>query len=574
MIKNKDKFTTKIFTGLWIPALISSLGWALSDMADAVVVGQRLGVTGVAAIGLILPVYMVNCMMAHGFGMGGAVRFSELLAQGRRKDAAASFRCVAAVSLIMSLLTAVLGNIFIDGVLLLLGTKPSDGALFYAAKEYLQILLCATPLFYASNILNYYLRNDENQRLAGAGSVIGNITDIVMNVVLVLFCGMGMRGAALSTVIGQVVSILIYSAAFFSKRSTISLKPGRISLGHGFKCFAEGFATSVQYLYQIVFLTLMNNILIRIGGENGVAVFDLLQNVSYLILYMYEGTARGMQPVLSTYQSERNEAGKRKTLAVGLLGGSTVGCAVILFIVLAPSLICRLFGIDEPQIRQMAYNALRIYGLSAVFAGINILISAYYQSCGVEKPAFLIQTLRGAALLLPFTLVFSMFGLDMLWWLFPAAELGTLLLFLALKFFGLIKTKTFDSSRIFQCIVTGRDMKELLEEIEAFCSKWKVDEKKKYLAMISVEEICVLIVNKGFKDKAHGYIQLTLIADENDGFELHIRDNAISFNPFEFDPDCADGDGLEAAGILVIKKRAKDFFYRRYHGFNTMTVII
>ena len=71
--RTADRFTARMFRGLWVPAMLSSLGWALSDMADAVVVGQRLGAVGLAAIGLILPVYMINCMFAHGLGLGGSV---------------------------------------------------------------------------------------------------------------------------------------------------------------------------------------------------------------------------------------------------------------------------------------------------------------------------------------------------------------------------------------------------------------------------------------------------------------------------------------------------------------------
>ena len=83
---NKDKFTGPMYFKLWWPAMFSSVGWALSDMADAVVVGQKLGATGLAAISLILPVYMFNCMMAHGFGLGGSVRFSTLLSSAGAVD--------------------------------------------------------------------------------------------------------------------------------------------------------------------------------------------------------------------------------------------------------------------------------------------------------------------------------------------------------------------------------------------------------------------------------------------------------------------------------------------------------
>ena len=83
-MKNRDRFTGRIFRRMWGPAIISSAGWALSDIADAVVVGQRMGAVGLAAIALILPVYMINCMFAHGLGLGGSVRYSRpFLGEGK-----------------------------------------------------------------------------------------------------------------------------------------------------------------------------------------------------------------------------------------------------------------------------------------------------------------------------------------------------------------------------------------------------------------------------------------------------------------------------------------------------------
>ena len=103
--RTADRFTARMFRGLWVPAMLSSLGWALSDMADAVVVGQRLGAVGLAAIGLILPVYMINCMFAHGLGLGGSVRYSRLLSQGKTQEAADSFHGVLALALLFSVTT-------------------------------------------------------------------------------------------------------------------------------------------------------------------------------------------------------------------------------------------------------------------------------------------------------------------------------------------------------------------------------------------------------------------------------------------------------------------------------------
>ena len=580
MHRTKDSFTGRMFRGLWIPAMLSSLGWALSDMADAVVVGQKLGTVGLAAISLILPIYMINCMFAHGFGLGGSVRYSRLLSQGKPQEAADSFHGVFWLALAFSAATAVLGSVFMGPLLALLGTRPADGALYTATKDYLQILVAATPLFYLSNILNYYLRNDGSQRRAGVGSVTGNISDITLNILLVLVLDMGTRGAALSTALGQIITICIYLPGFFSKKHTLRFAlPGRRWAAPALSTLKAGMATSVQYLYQMIFFLVCNNLLIRLGGETAVAVFDVIQNTSYLILYMFEGTGRAMQPILSTYQGERNRQGKRNAVRLGFMAGLAVGGALIAFVELWPRGMCLLFGIAGSASEALACTALRLYGAAALFAGINILLCNYYQACENEKPSFLLETLRGAALLIPLTFVCYRLGLQHFWLLFLLTEAGSLAVFLLLGIGGRYKKAELPEERIFQRTILSNaaDVMDVSRELEAFCEGWGAGIKQQMLATMTVEEIGMAILKHGFQGRTDGYIQLTAIMEENGQLELHLRDDATTFNPFDMETSRASKDGefdMDSMGVLVIKQRAKDFFYRRYQGFNTLIITI
>lgn len=365
MPRTKDNFTGRIFRSLWLPAMLSSLGWALSDMADAVVVGQKLGAVGLAAIGLILPVYMINCMFAHGLGLGGSVRYSRLLGQGKTQEAADSFRGVFALSLLFSVTTAVLGSVFMEPLLALLGTRPTDGALYAATRDYLQILVAATPLFYLSNVLNYYLRNDGSQRRAGFGSVTGNVCDILLNLLLVLVLDMGTRGAALSTALGQIITVCIYLPGFFGEKHTLRFAPPQRGwCAPALSALRAGMATSVQYLYQMLFFLVCNNLLLRLGGETAVAVFDILQNTSYLILYLFEGTGRAMQPILSTYQGEHNRQGKKTALRLGFTAGLAVGGALIALVELWPR-----GGVPALRHRRFAGGGAGVHGAAALRRG-------------------------------------------------------------------------------------------------------------------------------------------------------------------------------------------------------------
>ena len=576
----EDRFTVPMYGRLWAPAMLSSLGWALSDMADAVVVGQRLGTVGLAAIGLILPVYMINCMVAHGLGLGGSVRYARLLGQGQSREAVRSFRQVLWMALALSAATAAAGTIFLTPLLALLGTTPADGALFDATRDYLQVLVASTPLFYLSNLLNYYLRNDGSQDLAGVGSVIGNLCDIALNITLVLVLDLGTRGAALSTTLGQVITIAIYLPGLFRREHALRPGlPGRGWVKPAFSALRAGLATSVQYLYQMIFLLLCNNLLIRLGGESGVAVFDVLQNTSYLILYLYEGTARAMQPLLSTYLGEHNTAGRRQVAKLGFASGIAVGGVLILLIEVWPMGMCLLFGIAGSSAQALAFTALRIYGFGAFFAGINILLCNYYQACERERASFLMETLRGAALLLPLTLLCSRLGLTGFWWLFPATEAGALALFCVLARGGRFSVRDLAPERIFQRTIpsSASDLGAVVQELEAFCEQWGAAPRQQYFVTMTVEELGLAILHHGFDGRADGYIQITAVAGEDGVFELHMRDDAVTFDPFSLETQRAAAGrefDVDTMGLLVIKERAKNFFYRRYQGFNTLVVTI
>ena len=578
--KINDNFTGRMFRSLWGPAMLSSFGWALSDMADAVVVGQKLGSVGLAAIGLILPVYMINCMFAHGFGLGGSVRYSRLLGQGKTEEARSCFNGVFWLSLVFSLVTAILGNLFMDPLLALLGTRAADGALYQATKDYLRILITATPLFYLSNVLNYYLRNDGSQQRAGFGSVIGNLCDIALNFFLVLGMNMGTRGAALSTALGQVITSLIYLPGLLDRKHTLGFALPQVSwIKPAFSALKAGLATSVQYLYQMVFFLVCNNLLIRLGGETGVAVFDVIQNTSYLILYLFDGTGRAMQPILSTYQGEHNRQGIRNTLKLGFFYGLGVGGLLIGLVELWPAGMCLLFGIAGSTAEALACTALRLYGAAALFAGINILLCSYYQACENEKPSFVLETLRGALLLIPLTFLCAQFGLKYFWLLFLLTEAGSLLIFLVLRAGGRFRREEISQQRVFQRTILSNasDVIEVFQALEEFCEGWDVDMKRQMLITMTIEEIGMVILKHGFQGRTDGYLQITAIVEESGLLALHLRDDATTFNPFDMNTQRASLDGdfdMDSMGVLVIKERAKEFFYRRYQGFNTLIIKI
>ena len=575
-----------MFRRLWVPAIISSVGWALSDMADSIVLGQKMGTVGLATIGLILPVYMVESMLAHGIGLGGSVRYARLMGEGKREEAKKNFSGMFILALIVSFAISILGLCLIEPLIGVLGTKPADGALFSATKAYLSIQLATAPLFFLSHLFNYYLRNDGSEKRAGAGSVIGNITDISLNFLFVLALEQGTGGAALATAIGQIVSVAIYLPGLFSEKHSLRFgSPSKGWFASSLKMLRSGLATSVSYLYQMVFFLLCNNILIRMNGgsEVGIAVFDIIQSTSYLVLYLYEGTARAMQPILSTYHGEQNEPGRRSLLKIGFTVGVIVSNAIMSIIAVFPELACMVFGVKESSVKEIAFVALRFYAIGAFFAGISILICNYYQSYEREKPAFLIGTLRGVVILIPATLVCSQFGQNGFWCLFPITEIlslsiGLLILFI-MRRSGKNTPQSIAEDRIFRRTIpsTESDIGTASSDLEEFCERWEASPRQQYSVMMTVEELGLAILQHGFEGRDDGYIQITVIACEDGDFELRLRDDARTFDPFSLNTSRASSEedvDMDSIGVLMIKERSKEFNYRRYQGFNSLFVKI
>ncbi len=581
-----------MFIRQYTPVLISAFVFSIADMADALVVGNRMGTLGLAAIAFAVPVYMFFNVIMHSFGLGGSIEFAKKMAKGKEEEARSSFHGVLVTLIVISVLIAVLGNLFIDPVLVALGVSPSMPQLFQASKTYLQLIITAAPFFFFDYGMGYYLRNDDMEKEASICSGIGNVLDFSLNVILVLIFNMGVAGAGIATFVGVAVSSIIEIIFMCQKRSHLKILPLKPDFSRVFACYKTGLASCISYIYSFVFIWLGNNAIIRLAGEMGVAVFDIVQNISNLMLYIFNAVAMASQPIISTYEGECNydECDRLQILAIKTV---SISAAILtLLTALFAPYICKLFGVfDEAAVTYGSY-ALRVFCICMLFAGLNLIISNYFTARNIIFPAFLISTLRGIAIIIPVALICILLGKTAFWFVYPITEIVTfVILMFYLKFYynnsARVKKEKpvrIEDDRIFKTTL-GSDITKLgpaVQEIEAFCEKWEASMKQQYYVQMTVEEMCSAIIQNGFKkdDPSQNWeIDLTLVAMEDHEFSLHIRDNATSFNPFDMSKksldDMEDSDSdFNALGMDVIKQKAKDFYYRRYQGFNTMVVMI
>lgn len=138
-------------------------------------------------------------------------------------------------------------------LLALLGTVPGDGALFETSREYLRIVVSGTPVYFASYLMNYFLRNADREKLASFGFTFGNLCDIALNILFVLVLDMGAAGAALSTVLGQIIAVCIYALGLAARGSELGFKPFNPSFRGGLWLLPRGFLRPRRNTYTAWF---------------------------------------------------------------------------------------------------------------------------------------------------------------------------------------------------------------------------------------------------------------------------------------------------------------------------------
>ncbi len=569
-IKNKS-FADRMFRRLFWPTLFSSIGLALGDIADALFVGIRIGKVGLATMSLVAPVYMIYNVLDIGIAVGASVHYTRALGRGKAKDGIAIFSQMLIVAVFVSVLIAALGSVLMPYILKALGAGSPYGELWNYTKEYLQIMFWGAPLTFVYFLLYYCVRCDDNEKLATAGYLGGYFTDIAASALFILVFKMDVRGAIIATVLGKAVGIGIFMIHFTHKWAILRFKPVKPDFRIIFSVLKTGMSSSFGYIGQFAALLIVNNILLRLGGEVALAQINIVQNVSYVAMAIYVALGDTVQPLCGTFHAEHNRVSIRRVMSVAILIGVVSGGVIAaLFAVFAPS-VCSLFGLTGTVIPHGAL-AVRLYCLSVIPAGLSMIWSSCFQSIGREKIVFLINQLRTFVCFVICALILSSFGIRWIWFAFLGAELGALAIWIPVC--RLKKRK--ESGPVFSYLLDANstDIADLLSRAGEFCEENGATPKQIYFVTMCVEEVCQAIIENAFTKEGDEYIQLTLSTEADGTAVLHMRDNAVNFNPFEMKTgrDYEDEENLASLGIQMVKAKSKRFFYRRYAGFNTLTV--
>jgi putative MATE family efflux protein len=416
---------------LSVPAFIGIFVISMYNIIDTVFVGRYVGSLGIAGLSIVFPLQMISLGIGQLTGMGGASLISRLIGAGNMSGSQRALGNALVSAVFLSVVLAIVGYSNPDFWLRLMGA--SENILPYA-RDYMQVILIGLIFQTLGMTFSFLTRAEGNARVSMFGMIIGAVTNIALDALFIIALDMGIFGAALATVIAQLISILYYLHYYFSGRSLLKIHAGdlvpdmKILKG----IFAVGVSAFAMSLTVSLSAILVNRTLLVYGGDIAISAYGIINRIIMFAIMPGIVIGQGLQPILGfNYGAGRYDRGLR-VIKIGLISASVFSVVVFLILFFLPEPFIRIFTIENELIISGEYAARRVF--AALFlVGFSITSSIIFQSLGKAVESFITTISRPVLFLIPLLLILPGYlHLDGVWLAFPISDVLAFLLTLAL----------------------------------------------------------------------------------------------------------------------------------------------
>ena len=415
-MNNKEFLGTAPVGGLLfklaLPTVTAQLINMLYNIVDRIFIGhiEEIGDLALTGVGVCMPIIMIVSAFAALVSSGGAPRASIAMGEKNTESAEKILgNCFSLQIVISVILTAVL---LIFNRPLLLAFGASENTIEYAC-DYMNIYALGTIFVQLTLGMNAFVTAQGYSKIAMLSVVIGAATNIALDPLLIYVFGMGVKGAALATVISQSLSTAWVLFFLFSKKAMIRLKAGnmKISAKIILPCLGLGLATFMMQASESVISVCFNSSLLDYGGDIAVGAMTILSSVMQFAMLPMNGIAQGAQPILSYNFGAKNAARVKKTYRLLLISCLTYSVLLWSVIMIFPRLFPSIFTPDAALIDFTA-GVIRIYFGGLIIFGAQIACQMTFVSLGKALSSVTVAVVRKFVLLLPLIYIVPQFMTD------------------------------------------------------------------------------------------------------------------------------------------------------------------
>ena len=402
----------RLLLRLSVPTVAAQLINMLYNIVDRIYIGHMPGSGNLAltGVGVCMPIIMFVSAFAALIGAGGAPRASIFMGRGDQESAEKTLGGCFSLQTLVSLLMTALLLLFAKPMLMTFGA--SENTIGYAV-EYMRIYALGTAFVQLTLSMNAYITAQGFAKTGMLTVLIGALLNIALDPLFIFGLNMGVRGAALATIISQGVSCIWVISFLCSKKSTIRIKRQNLRIHRKvvLPCIALGAAPFIMQASESVISVCFNSTLLRYGGDVAVGAMTILTSVMQFAMLPLQGLAQGAQPITSFNYGARNVARVKQTfrllLTVSLIYSVSLWAVIQLF----PQGFAALFATDATLLA-FAARALRIYCGALFMFGIQIACQMTFVAIGYAKSSIIVAVMRKFVLLLPLIYIMPLFVAD------------------------------------------------------------------------------------------------------------------------------------------------------------------
>ena len=413
-----------------VPCVLAMLVSALYNIVDQIFLGNSsAGQDGIMATTVVFPFTVVALALAQLVGDGSAALYSISLGA---KDENTTKKCIGnsiIISLIFGVLLMAVGFAAKSPILKLLGISGYSERTQLFTEQYMTIILAGIPFYVFSSAMASVIRADGSPKYSMISTVIGALINIILDPVLIFACNMGVQGAAIATIAGQVVSAVV-CAVYFRKMKLIKLekdafKPHFKTIGKTLRLGVSSFITQIS----IAIITIVaNNVVGAIGGENATdagAALGIVFKVFAIVIAFALGISVGAQPVIGYNYGAKKYDRVLQAFKIVILCNIILGIIATILFEAIPGVIVAIFGKGSEFYKEYAVLSFRIYLGGIMFCCLQKASCILLQSINKPYKALFLSLMRDVILLVPGVCLFGLLGnLHLMLWAGIIADVG------------------------------------------------------------------------------------------------------------------------------------------------------
>ncbi|HOE90716.1 MAG TPA: MATE family efflux transporter [Candidatus Cloacimonadota bacterium] len=414
------------FVKYLIPSIASMLGLSLYILVDTMFIGRGIGIDGLTALNISLPVFSAFLCLGHLLNMGGSTAYAVSIGRQDKRQAQEIFTLCLIMAIIFGFLFTSITIYFLDEICLFLGASES---ILGMVKDYTRVLILFSSVFIVNSVFFGFIRNDHSPRLCMVAGLTGNIINIILDYIFIFKFGWGMLGAVYATVISPICSILIMSTHFLKEDNNLKIVFPTMVMQKLTRVFKNGLPSMLDSIAPGVIVYFFNITLLKLSGNGGVAAYSVIANIAFVGNVLFMGTAQAMQPISSQNYGAEKHVRVKKAFKLAITTALIFGFLKSIVILSFPESIVKAFNSESLDFIKVASKGLMIYYSAMPFVALNIVSVIFLQSVEKSFSAIFISLSRTIVLILLGLAIFPrFFGVTGVWMIVPFAEVITMII--------------------------------------------------------------------------------------------------------------------------------------------------